>query len=1162
MPTIADIKKQYPDLGALDDNQVVDALHQAFYGDLPRDQVASALGVQPTLKPEKPRTWGDAFKDTGAALMQSGAGLVKSAGDLYGVVSGDMANPVSQLGNSAQEYWQDAKSDPLKKKMAERDADIKAQDGVAGKAWTAFKDTVTDPALAMDTLAGNAATLLPGAAVGRGVAGAITARSLAMGPVTEAASIAAAKAAGKYGTASAIAAGGVQQGADVSGQVYEDAMKKPDEVWDTNPDFVAKVKAMGGNTPENRQAVKNDLATISARMTFPAATGISLAANSIPGADMLERALVGGVAKDTIKAGAKYGLPKAIAKAAAGEAAQEFTEEGGGQFVGNVANRSYVDPNQDLTNQVGENAGMGAAGGFLMGAGGGVFHKPQHVEEKGPLSRAANTGIDAAPPIPPAPPPPAPLLPEQEQTLLDHANERARVLAEKENGTKDQKITAPDGTPVTIPSQPKQFLTPADKQERDFLAENGGDAQALATVYPVQTSPETASALEQVPNNTQPAAAELTPATPVVPVVPASPLASPADLPISAITAFDQREIDRPSPPTRTVMDGDILNKQGVPFKTMPAAMTAQKKAGDSHEIVRVAGGLVVRAKNPATPLAQPLAPSIAPTPAKESDRGTPTPLNGVYPVAPASETSFTPATIDEQAHAAATSPKNDLPQPTDAQKDAGNYKVGRVSLHGLNISIENPKGSVRSGTSPDGSKWSNTLAAHYGYIRKSEGNDGDHVDAFIGPNPESTKVFVVDQVNKDKSFDEHKVILGTDSIEQADSLYHANYHAGWTGRGAITEMPLDQFKTWVQDGPKTDPVAKPVQPTASPQPASEPNAVGPAIDNAVSKVEPTATAQPESTIGDGAQSGKAVAKPKTPRERIKQNLQARSDYFTPGSIVSSYGGGHDEVLSYTTPDKEGRWSVRVHPVKKVGSEWVRIGKPQDARQHSTQPDARELKSGPVERLGHMPPSKVQYTEPRADGKPFPNAHKRGIAPDPAAAPATDPMKVPDDQQTSAADDSVDALTDGEAKDVAARMGKKLTPRMDAKDAIKQEHPDDIAHGIAGDTWNGQEWTASTVKTEDAAAAPTAKTNESSADLSAQPTAKIEDSGQVLEGARKLYAKAYASKLEEGMGMDTAAVPLSKSWPEPDYQRMLDDGADQPSPCTCAARHQKSNCGR
>lgn len=164
---------------------------------------------------------------------------------------------------------------------------------------------------------------------------------------------------------------------------------------------------------------------------------------------------------------------------------------------------------------------------------------------------------------------------------------------------------------------------------------------------------------------------------------------------------------------------------------------------------------------------------------------------------------------VDAAAHDAATSPLNDLPEPTNAQKEAGNYKVGRINLHGLNISIENPEGSIRKGTSPDGTKWENTLAAHYGYIRGTEGNDSDHVDTFIGPNPESQKVFVVDQVNKDGSFDEHKVMLGTDSLEQADELYHANYQQGWTGRGAITEMPMADFKKWVKDGTKNQPVGE-----------------------------------------------------------------------------------------------------------------------------------------------------------------------------------------------------------------------------------------------------------------------------------------------------------------------------------------------------------------
>lgn len=164
---------------------------------------------------------------------------------------------------------------------------------------------------------------------------------------------------------------------------------------------------------------------------------------------------------------------------------------------------------------------------------------------------------------------------------------------------------------------------------------------------------------------------------------------------------------------------------------------------------------------------------------------------------------------IDQAAHAAATSPLNDLPQPTQAQKEAGNYQKGHINLHGLDIAIENPQGSERRGVSPDGKEWSSTLASHYGYFKRTNGNDGDHVDTFIGPNPDSTKVFVVDQLNKDGSFDEHKVMLGFDSIEEADRGYHANYEPGWTGRGAITEVPLPAFKSWVRDGKKKEPIGE-----------------------------------------------------------------------------------------------------------------------------------------------------------------------------------------------------------------------------------------------------------------------------------------------------------------------------------------------------------------
>lgn len=54
---------------------------------------------------------------------------------------------------------------------------------------------------------------------------------------------------------------------------------------------------------------------------------------------------------------------------------------------------------------------------------------------------------------------------------------------------------------------------------------------------------------------------------------------------------------------------------------------------------------------------------------------------------------------------------------PTDAEKEAGNYEKGHVIIQGLDISIENPKGSFRSGVDKDGKPWSVKMPSHYGYI-------------------------------------------------------------------------------------------------------------------------------------------------------------------------------------------------------------------------------------------------------------------------------------------------------------------------------------------------------------------------------------------------------------------------------------------------------------
>jgi hypothetical protein len=158
-----------------------------------------------------------------------------------------------------------------------------------------------------------------------------------------------------------------------------------------------------------------------------------------------------------------------------------------------------------------------------------------------------------------------------------------------------------------------------------------------------------------------------------------------------------------------------------------------------------------------------------------------------------------------DQVHQAATSPLSAIPEPTEAQKDAGNYKVGRMKIAGLDVSIENPQGSVRKGVSQDGKAWESPMRDHYGYIRGTVGADKDHLDVFVKPGtPESYAgpVYVVDQVDpKTGAFDEHKVVFGAGSEAEAREQYLRNYDKGWNGLGAITEMPMDAFKDWARSG-------------------------------------------------------------------------------------------------------------------------------------------------------------------------------------------------------------------------------------------------------------------------------------------------------------------------------------------------------------------------
>nr|WP_251048098.1 LPD38 domain-containing protein [Halomonas sp. ISL-56] len=140
-------------------------------------------------------------------------------------------------------------------------------------------------------------------------------------------------------------------------------------------------------------------------------------------------------------------------------------------------------------------------------------------------------------------------------------------------------------------------------------------------------------------------------------------------------------------------------------------------------------------------------------------------------------------------------------PEPTPAQAEAGNYRKGKIQLNGFDIAIENPKGSTRRGTDPEGRPWESSMAHHYGDIKGTKAADGDNLDVFIGDNPGSQRAYIIDQINADGTYDEAKIMLGFDSLEQARQGYLANYDEGWNGLGSINEMSVDELKTWTREG-------------------------------------------------------------------------------------------------------------------------------------------------------------------------------------------------------------------------------------------------------------------------------------------------------------------------------------------------------------------------
>ncbi len=687
---------------------------------------------------------------------------------------------------------------------------------------------------------------------------------------------------------------------------------------------------------------------------------------------------------------------------------------------------------------------------------------------------------------------------------------------------------------------------------------------------------------------------------------------------------------------------------------------------------------------------------------------------------------------IDEAANTAATSPLNDLPQPTDGQKEAGNYKKGHVNLNGLDITIESPRGSSRSGKRPDGSTWSHDMSDHYGYIKSTTGADNEQVDVYVGPKPDSANVFVVDQIDQQTGgFDEHKAMLGYANQMQAMKAYRSNFDKGWKV-GPVKTMTTAEFKTWLKEGETKQPLAfvKNTQTaikSESPQPqekASEPKAEKSQQEPPRQQKagQPAAIDQPAASA-PVADAGQAASR----KELVGKK---RGDFY---EIEGDNAKEVSRILNLTlTKTREGAptvgWPYHAHermvgeladagldfkdadqtpaPVARAGLAKMRaakaakeaaatfstpesVAKAIQEKVASNRRKSREKSRKEREVKGYAPnstpeseqagydeeisgqPSEIHMQSAAAllgsDPRPLIEMFVRGqyeasedvfkditgvkilglsVADKKAAlykwanwtpeqiAQAEDvdktrqdkreaeykqdnlkgsvrsawfalkdlKVKGPDGTESTGQDFILKTITNGfdkahsqkkgvaliygltNGKNFTTLKGGALTkfvkaaidfggmdkaieyvnpPKPKAPDfvvdrvvSIGKADKDDglIAKAFAPTEPADQPAKRSPEADHKAAMANVAKRRSEQAQAAAKPdnsvkpeakpAAKIEDSGQVLEGARKLYAKAYRAKLDESMGVDIASVPLSKSWPEPDYQKLIDEGAD------------------
>ena len=263
---------------------------------------------------------------------------------------------------------------------------------------------------------------------------------------------------------------------------------------------------------------------------------------------------------------------------------------------------------------------------------------------------------------------------------------------------------------------------------------------------------------------------------------------------------------------------------------------------------------------------------------------------NGILPASPngkptvsTSKVSESPETKQEKAEKSISAKVKEASadvntEPTEAQKEAGNYKKGHVQVGAFDITIEQPEGSIRRGTDADGKQWESKMHNTYGYFRGTEGVDGDHIDVFLSNDIDGwngAQVYVVDQYNPDGTFDEHKVMLGFNDASDAKNNYLANYEKGWENgrRIDVSAVNLEDFEKWIASSHRK---TKPFSEYKSVKPADDSETFkGPKVENSGKDIE--AQIKHLEEIKDYPGADKKIVQSEIDRLKAKEEAKAKS---------------------------------------------------------------------------------------------------------------------------------------------------------------------------------------------------------------------------------------------------------------------------------------------